>query len=54
MAFTTLLGKTKTSLLQLFPPILLRSPLTNLGILSPPLQPLNPLLKPPVENFLNV
>jgi len=34
MAFTTLLGKTKTKLLQLFPHIL-KSPLTNLENVEP-------------------
>jgi len=53
MAFTTLLGKTKTKLLQLFPPILKR-PLTNLEILDPNLPLLNPQLKPQVEKALNV
>ena len=54
MAFTTRFGKTKTKFLQLFPLILLRSSLTKLGILNPQLQPLNPLLKPQIENALNV
>jgi len=53
IALTSLLGKTKTKLLQLFPPIL-KSPLKKLESLDLHLPLLNLQLKLQVENVLNV
>jgi len=54
MAFITPLRQINKNLLQLFPPILKRSPLTKQRIINPHLQLLYHPPKPQVENVLNV